>query len=125
VNLFEHLVGGGERLCKDRDFVGDARRNGVEIRNWDVDIFCETSVGVYDPHHTTGGAVALEALVADGATLAREVDFSDDPLAAPLFGPLFDDADELVAEYSAKRHVALDEFDIGIADACDGDAHER
>ncbi len=69
--------------------------------------------------------MALEPLVADGATLARKVDFSDDPLAAPLFGPLFDDPDELVAEDSTKRHVALDEFDIGIADAGDGDAHER
>jgi hypothetical protein len=69
--------------------------------------------------------VALEALVADGATLARKVDFSDDSFATPLFGPFFDEADELMAEYSAKRHVALDEFDIGVADTGDGDAYER
>ena len=125
VNLFEHLVGGGERLREDRHVVGDALRNGVEIRNRDVDVLRETSVGIDDPHDATGGAVALEPLVADGATLARKVDFSDDPLAAPLLGPLFDDADELVAECSAKRHVTLDEFDIGVADAGDGDAHER
>jgi hypothetical protein len=97
----------------------------VEIRNRDVDVLCKTAVGIDDPHHATRGAVALQPLVADGATLACKVDFSDDPLAAPLLGPLFDDADELVAEDSAKRHVALDQLDIGIADTGDGDAHER
>ena len=84
VNLFEHLVGGGERLREDRDVVGDARGNRVEVRNRDVDVLRETSIRIDDPHDTTGGAVALEALIADGATLARKVDFSDDPLAAPL-----------------------------------------
>ena len=69
------------------------------------------------------GQCVFSPLAAGLTRPARAVDLTDD--AATRKGTGLRDADELVAEYAAKPHVALDQLEIGFTDARATHAHEH
>jgi len=78
-----------------------------------------------DAEDGAGGTVAAETLLARAAVAAGEVDFSDDAAADPggCVG-FFDDSDEFMAGAAGEAVVAAEKFEVGVADAGEGDADE-
>ncbi len=81
------------------------------------------AVVIEDAEHGAVGAMRLQAGLAGGAGLARAIDLAHD--ATPLERTRFGNADELVAEDAAEPHVALDQLQVGLADARLEDAHQH
>src|SRR5581483_6632179 len=61
------------------------------------------------------------ARAARRASAAAAVDLADH--APALVEALLGDADELVAQHAAESHVAADQLQVGVADACPKHAH--
>lgn len=121
--LLLDLAGGGDGFDEDGFFVREGRGDGEEVRFGEREILGEGAGVLDDAEDGTGGAVAFEAFLAGGAGVAGEVDFADDTLADPGGGVrFFDDADELMAGATGEAVVSAEEFEIGVADAGEGEA---
>jgi hypothetical protein len=60
------------------------------------------------------------------AAVADTVYFADHPFPAEVFAVTsLDDADEFMAERSAKAHVSFEDFEVGVADARGQDFYKR
>lgn len=124
--LLLDFAGGGDGFAKDGLFVGEGSRDGEEVHFREGQPLGEGAGVLDDAEDGAGGTVAAETLGARGAVAAGEVDFADDAAADPRRGIGFlDDADELVAGAADETVVAAEEFEIGVADAGEGDADQR
>src|SRR5581483_1015119 len=65
--------------------------------------------------------VRAPAGAAGRASAAAAVDLADH--APPLVEAFLGDPDELVAQHAAESHVAADQLQVGVADACPKHAH--
>ena len=104
-----------DRLGEDRDLVGQRVGNRVQVALRHRDQVGERAVVIQDAEHRAVRAVRVQAPAAGLARPARAVDLADDAAAGQR--PGFGDADELMAEHAAEAHVALDQLEVGLADA--------
>ena len=107
------------RLGEDRQLVGQLFRHGVQVRDGQEEGLGEDPRPVDDAEHratlAVAGAVgaASRALAADGVDLAHHA--AADPLGRS--GRLLHPAHELVARDAGVGVVALDQLEVGAADA--------
>jgi hypothetical protein len=135
--LSENLASSCERLDEDGFLIGDRAWYGVEIFEWQCKEFGERAVVSYDSEHFAAGAVGLEAAAAkfagapESERCTGDIDFAGDTAVQPAFLRAASNAsnvhhftDEFVAGRSAKIVITAKDFDVGVADACEADAHE-
>ena len=113
----------GDRLGEDRDLVGQRIGDGVQIALRHRDQIGEGAVVIEDAEHRAVRAVRVQPHAAGLARPARAVDLADDAAAGHRTG--FGDADELVTQHAPEPHIALDQLEVGLADAGTRHAHEH
>jgi hypothetical protein len=87
----------------------------MQISSGEDQEFGERAIAIDNAEGRAAGAVRYIAVKAGRAGAIICIDFADDPRV--LRRAIFDNADELMTKDTAKAHVALDDFEIGIADA--------
>src|SRR5688572_2280230 len=115
LELRRNLKRGGNRLGEHGDIVGYRVRHPMEIALRHGDQLGKRAVMVEDAEDGTVGAVGRQAAAAGLTAPAGAIDLADDPLTGIRAG--FRDPDELVAEHAAEAHVALNQLEVGLADA--------
>src|SRR5687768_1411038 len=115
LELRRNLKRGGNRLGEHGDIVGYRVRHPMEIALRHGDQLGKRAVMVEDAEDGTVGAVGRQAAAAGLTAPAGAIDLAADPLAGIRAG--FRDPDELVAEHPAEAHVALNQLEVGLADA--------
>ena len=126
LHLLLDLQRGGGGLGEDGDVVGHNVRDCVEIGDGEGQMGGERTVSVHDAQHRPPLAVRGPTGLARGTRAAHGVDLADHAAPCPLRRPrgLLDHADELVPRDPRVGVIALNEFQIGVADACHAHPHE-
>ncbi|VEU33841.1 unnamed protein product [Pseudo-nitzschia multistriata] len=139
--LFDDPAGGCQRLGKDSHLVRNVVRDFVQIAEGQCQVFCHGSVLVQNPEHrpvravvpahlgTAPGKIPIVGSIgANPAGSATNVDVSTDSLSHPPLSQflalgihLRDDPHKFVAKNPRESHVALEDFQIGVADPCSQD----
>lgn len=121
--LLLDFAGGGDGFAEDGFVVGESGGDGKEIFFGEGEIFGEGTGVLDDAEDGAGGAVTTETLSAGGALAAHKIDFADDAATEPggRVG-FFNDAHEFMAGAADEAVVAAEEFEVGVADAGEGDA---
>ena len=123
---FEDPEGRGQGFGEDRKDVGDFRGHGVEVGRGQGEVGGKGAVVVLEPQDPALPAVPGQAPAAEVAGPATAGDFPHHPLAQPGgslgAGHL---AHELVAHDALKAVVALEDLQVGAADAGQMDPDEN
>src|ERR1700674_489048 len=134
VYLLENFARGGERLGEDRRLIGNAFGYAMQIHNGQREAFGERAIVADDSQHAPPCAVrrdspaAIAAFLAEAQTRTRQINFADD--APPDPGTIFrardadDFAHKFVSERAVKIVIAAQNFDVGVADSSEANAHE-
>ncbi len=126
-HLLEDAARRRHRLDEHRRRIVEAVRHFVKVDGRERDELGERAAMVADAHHRAVGAVFLDAGRAPFAAAAADVDLADDPLADPRGirrGRRLHDADELMAGDAGEAGVALEDLQVGAADARHADADQ-
>src|SRR5579863_1714101 len=140
VDLFEDFAGGGQRFDEDGLFVGDGIRYFVEIFCWKREVFGEGAVVIDDSEDGATRAVRFQSAEAEFAERfvaiggAGDVDVAGDAATDPpglllldcrsdvtAVADLDDLTDEFMAGDAAEVVVAVEDLDVGVADAGEAD----
>src|SRR6266567_4409688 len=128
--LLEDFARGRKRLSENSDFIGHAVRHAVKIFEWQGEILCKGAIMRDDAENFAPRAVSFEAAAAKTAQRAEtecraaDIDFAHDAAADPARAFVRGAAhvlyftDKFVAGGSAKIVIPAQNFDVGIADAC-------
>ena len=134
VYLFQNFARRGERLGEDGCLIGNARGHAMQIHDGQREVFGERAVVAEDSQHAPPRAVrrdsaaAIAAWLAEPQARARQIDFADDAPPDPAAILRARDADDFahkfVAERAVKIVIAAQNFDVGVADSREANAHE-
>src|SRR5262245_27443260 len=113
----------GDWFGKDCNVVWQRVRHGVQVSLRHGNQVRERTVMIQDANDRAVRAMRVQALAAGLTCPARAVDLADHSAAGE--GTRFCNADELVAQHAAESHVALNELEIGLADARAAHTHEH
>jgi hypothetical protein len=105
----------GDWLGEDGNVVWQRVGHGVQVALRHGNLVREGAVMIQNADDRAIRAVGVQALAAGLARPAGAVDLTDHAPANERTG--LRDTDELVAEHASESHVALNELEIGLADA--------
>ncbi len=98
----------------------------MEIFGGEGEVFGEGAAPAENPENGAVGAMAIETGAAGGALAAAAVDLSHHPAPEKRMALRTGDlSHELMAQHTAKIHVAPDDLEIGRAHPGQADADER
>src|SRR5574341_119551 len=108
VNAFGDFARGGQRLNKDGSSITDGFGNTVEVTRGQCQKFSERAVTLDDTQCRPIRTMGYIAAQTSRTSAIVRIDLTDDARAPHL--TLLDPPHELVAEHTAKTHVALGDF---------------
>ena len=117
VDGFRDPQGRGQGFGEDRGHVRDLRGHQVQVGRGQGQVGGEGAVMVFEPQNPTLPAVAGQALPAEVAGAAADIDLSHHPLAQP--GGVVGSGhhpDEFVAHDAAEAVVTFEDLPVGAAD---------
>ena len=123
---FQDPEGRGQGFGEDRKNIGDSRVHGMEVGRGQPEVCGKGAVVVLEPQHLALPAMSGQAPAAEVAGPAANGDLACHPLPQPGgvlgAGHL---AHELVAHDPLKAVIALQNLQVGAADAGQMDAHQN
>ncbi len=125
--LLENAACGRDRLDEHRRLVVDVVWNAMKVRARQRQVLGECAGAAAYPDDRSLRAMFFDAGAALRTRAAAHIDLADDtpadPLAVSWIGNAIDQPDELVPGNPTEVRIAIDEVQIGAADACQQHAH--
>ena len=135
IYLFQNFARRGQRLGEDGGLIGNARGHAVQVHDGQREVFGERAVVADDSQDAPPLAMrryppaAIAAWPAEAQAGARQIDFADDappdPAAILRACHAHDFAHKFVAQRAVEIVIAAQDFDVGVADSREANAHER